>query len=144
MSLIDIDWNPSPTKLRQFALIWFSGFGVVALVLAWKWGCFSGSRQWEIPVLILLVAASVGLMGLLFPPAVRPVYKLWMGLAFPIGWILSHAVLAIIYFGIFTLVGLVFRVIGRDPLDRLGHRQRESYWVNCSDKHSTKRYFQQF
>jgi len=144
MSLIEIDWNPNHKKLRQFALIWFCGFVLVGALFAWRLGCFAGNHSWNTPLVIWLVAALVGLTGGLFPVAVKPVYKLWMALTFPIGWVLSHTVLGVIYFGLFTLVGLIFRLIGRDPLDRRGTRQAESYWVKRSGRVSTKRYFQQF
>jgi hypothetical protein len=144
MSVIEIDWNPNRTKLRQFALIWIAGFVLAGLLLAWRWGCFSGSQQWKVPILLWIIGSAIGLPGLLFPIAVRPVYQLWMAVTFPIGWVLSHAVLAVIYFGIFTLLGVVFRIIGRDPLEIRGNRQRDSYWVNRTAKTSTKRYYQQF
>ena len=144
MSLIEIDWNPDHTKLRQFALIWFCGFVLVGLLFAWRQGCFTGSQNWRTPLLIWVVAATVGLTGLLFPFAVKPVYRLWMAVTFPMGWFLSHAVLAIIYFGVFTLLGLIFRLMGRDPLDRHGTKRTDSYWIKRSAKTSTKRYFQQF
>ena len=144
MSLIEIDWNPDQTKLRQFALIWLCGFTLMGLLFAWRLNCFNGSQNWGTPLMIWAIAAVVGLPGLLFPFAVKPVYKLWMAVAFPIGWLLSHAVLAIIYYGLFTLLGLIFRLMGRDPLDRHQTRQTDTYWIKRSAKASTKRYFQQF
>ncbi|MGW8181076.1 MAG: SxtJ family membrane protein [bacterium] len=144
MSLIEIDWNPNHRKLQQFALTWFCGFMLVGTITAWKMGCFAGTHSWNAPLVIWLTAALVGLMGWLFPFVVRPIYKLWMAITFPIGWILSHAVLGVIYFGLFTLVGLIFRLIGRDPLDRRGSREVESYWMKRPSGTSTKRYFQQF
>jgi len=144
MSLIEIDWNPNQKKLRQFALIWFCGFAIVGTLSAWRSGCFSGSHDWNTPIVIWFVAAVVGLTGWLFPSVVRPVYRLWMALTFPIGWILSHAVLGAIYFGLFTLLGLIFRLIGRDPLDRRGTQQEESFWIERSGRTPAKRYFQQF
>ena len=41
-----------------------------------------------------------------------------MVLAFPIGWTVSQVMLAMMFFGLFTPIGLVFRLIGRDPLHR--------------------------
>ena len=39
-----------------------------------------------------------------------------MVLAFPIGWTVSQVILAVMFYGLFTPIGLVFRLIGRDPL----------------------------
>ncbi len=51
----------------------------------------------------------------------RWVYIGWMILAFPIGWTVSQVMLAVMFFGLFTPIGLVFRLIGRDPLHRGSH-----------------------
>jgi len=144
MSIIDIDWNPNHRKLRQFALIWFCGFLLSGCLLAWKLGCLTGSENWRVPFLLWAVAAVVGLPGLLFPFLMRPVYRMWMAITFPIGWLLSHALLAIIYFGVFTMFGLFFRLIGRDPLHRRRIGETGSYWIQRSGRRSAQRYFQQF
>ena len=144
MSLIEIDWNPDHPKLRQFSLIWLCGFGIVGLFLAWRLGCFGGAGSWTTPLLLWSLAAAVGLLGLLFPRAVKPVYKAWMAVTFPIGWLLSHIFLAVIYYGAFTSLGLIFRLIGRDPLARHRTEKSDTYWIERSAKASAKRYFQQF
>ena len=41
-----------------------------------------------------------------------------MVLAFPIGWTVSQVILLLMFYGLFTPIGLVFRLIGRDPLQR--------------------------
>ena len=52
------------------------------------------------------------------PEWLRSIYVGWMVLAFPIGWTVSQVMLAVMFFGLFTPIGLVFRLIGRDPLQR--------------------------
>ena len=59
----------------------------------------------------------------------RPIYVGWMVLAFPIGWTVSQVILAVMFFGLFTPIGLVFRLIGRDPLHRARRPGVESYWT---------------
>jgi hypothetical protein len=41
---------------------------------------------------------------------------------------LSMILLGLIYYGMFTPVGLAFRVAGRDPLHRKLDRAAKSYW----------------
>ena len=66
------------------------------------------------------LALVVGLLGLVAPRLIRPIYVGWMIAAFPIGWVMSHVVQALILYGLFTPVALVFRLIGRDALYRAG------------------------
>ena len=61
---------------------------------------------------------TLGPLGLIWPRLLRPIYVAWMVLAFPIGWTISQLILAVMFYGLFTPIGLVFRLIGRDPLLR--------------------------
>ena len=63
---------------------------------------------------------------------------------YPIGWIISHALLAIVYYLVITPIGLGMRLFGRDPLQRELHRSAKTYWTPRSTIKDTARYFQQF
>lgn len=85
------------------------------------------------------LAAAAAAPGLL-----RPVYVALTTAGLPIGFTVSHVVLAIVYFGVFTPVAAVFRLIGRDALHRRFDRGAETYWTPRRAAPSTKRYFRQF
>lgn len=144
MGLIAIDWKPSRTKLREFAVIWLVVFGLMATLLAWEMGCFSGAGSWRIPGLLWALALLIGITGILLPGIIRPVYIAWMGIAFPIGWGLSHVLLALIFYGIFTLVAVAFRLLGRDSLKLKFDQAAGTYWEKHEPVTSTKRYLQKF
>ena len=65
-------------------------------------------------------------------------------LAFPIGWTVSLIMLAILYYGLFTPIGLVFRLIGRDALQRSRRPGLETYWTPKPTTTDPRRYFKQF
>ena len=67
-----------------------------------------------------------------------------MVLAFPIGWTVSQVMLAVMFFGLFTPIGLVFRLLGRDPLHRTRRPGLESYWAPKPAPADLRRYFKQF
>ena len=73
----------------------------------------------------------------------RPVFVGWMMLAFPLSWLVSHIALAIVFYGFFTPLALVFRLSGRDPL-ALKRRNTESYWQPRPQATDVRRYFRQF
>ena len=62
----------------------------------------------------------------------------------PIGFVVSHIVMAVMFYVILTPVGLVFRLIGRDPLQRRFDRQAASYWVPRERVTDPRRYYRQF
>ena len=57
-----------------------------------------------------------------------PLNKLWMGFGFILGMIISPIVLGVIFFGLFTPIGILTRIFGRDEL-RLSYKKKLSYWV---------------
>jgi Saxitoxin biosynthesis operon protein SxtJ len=138
MQWSDIQFDPPRTTLRQFAGLWLVFFGGIAL---WQ-GLARGHTRLALSCAVL--ALIIGLLGLTRPEWVRLIYVGWMVLAFPIGWTVSQVMLAVIYFGLFTPIGLVFRLRGRDPLHRTRRPEPESYWVPKPMPADLRRYFKQF
>ena len=64
--------------------------------------------------------------------------------AFPVGFVVSHLVLAILFFGVLTPAGLLMRLLGRDPLERKFDEGRKSYWVDLPEPKEPRDYFRQF
>ncbi len=66
---------------------------------AWRW---FGGREDAWAVGLGVMAVVVGVIGLAFPPAIRPIYTGWMIAAFPIGWTVSRVVLGVVFFLVVT------------------------------------------
>ena len=138
MQWSDIPFDPSRKTLRQFAGLWLVFFGGMAL---WQ-TLVKGHPTFGLSIAGL--ALAVGLAGLARPNWVRFIYVGWMILAFPIGWTISQVMLLVMFYGLFTPVGLLFRLIGRDPLQRVRSSGRESYWAPKPAPADLRRYFKQF
>ena len=61
-----------------------------------------------------------------------PLNRLWMKFGLLLGMIVSPIVMGIIFFGIFTPIGLLMRLFGRDEL-RLTFNQRSSHWISRNE-----------
>ena len=115
------DWN-SPRTLRQFALICLVIFTALA-ASEYIWYKRQG------PALIFAgLAALLGVAGLVWPQGIRPVFVSAMIVTMPVGWVMSRVLLAILYFLFFTPLGLLFKLIGRDALNRHSISKQTSYW----------------
>ena len=68
----------------------------------------------------------------------------WMLAAVPIGWTISHLVLGIVFFAVVTPIGLLMRLLGRDPMDRRFDPNAKTYWAQRLPVGATDRYFRQF
>ena len=134
----DIDFQPSPKTLRQFAalcLLVFGGLGT------WRWYAHGPTTG---AYVLLALAAVLGPLGLVSPRSLRPVFIGWMILAFPIGWLVSHTVLAVIFFGLVTPLAIVFRLMRRDALRLRRPPPGTSCWLTKPTPTNVRSYFRQF
>ena len=108
MSLLAFRPTPSTYQLRWFAGLWFPAFcGVIG-------GIASRQGAGRVGALIWLVGVLLGVAGLARPRIIRPVYTVLLRLTFPVGWLVSHLILAAVYFLAITPFG---RLVGlfHDP-----------------------------
>jgi fumarate reductase subunit D len=137
MALLDINWKPNRRELRQFALIWVGFFALIGAYMLW-------GKEARTAAFVLWGVSGVGILGVLWPPLLRPVYLVWMALALPIGWTVSHLLLAAVYYLVLTPIGLLMRLFKYDPMQRSFDRAAKSYWTAHDSSADQARYFRQF
>jgi hypothetical protein len=146
-SLAQIDWKPERSTLRNFGLIALVAFGVFGALARWHVYPFHGISEAAgacTAVVLWLLAAYCGFFAFVAPVAVKPIYLLLTVVTFPIGFVLSYVVMAVMYYLVITPVGLVFKVIGRDPMHRAFDPAAPTYWIRRRAPVGGKRYFRQF
>src|SRR2546428_6198242 len=110
MQWSDVQRNPDRRMLRQFAGIWvvfFAGLSVFEQLV---------HHRPTAAAVCAALAITVGPLGVVRPGAVRHIYVMWSVLAFPIGWVVSWLAVGLLFYGIFTPIAVVFRLVGRDAL----------------------------
>ncbi len=138
MSLIELRTEASKKELAWFGLLLLAFLGLVGLVVWRATGSLTAPRYiWAAGVVLATVYYLV-------PPLRRPMFKGWMYAAYPIGWVVSHVLLAVIYFGILTPIGLFMRLFGYDPMERKFDKGTASYWVERERNPDVSTYFRQF
>jgi hypothetical protein len=141
------NWNPDPRTLRQFAALWLLFLFLAGLLRAWRGGAFQGGSAfamqgpWVVPIVMWGLALAIGVPALVAPRFVRPIYVGLMALTFPIGWAVSHLLLAFVYFGLFAGLGLAFRLLGRDRLGMRFDRRATTYWKDRLTRPNARQYF---
>ena len=137
--LFELDRNPPPRVLRLFGGVWLPLFLAIAGVVAQRRGA---DPLWPAT---LWVAAGVALVvALARPSSLRWLYVGLMVVTWPIGWVLSHLVLGLIYYAVITPAGLLLRVLGKDPLRKRGSPDVPSYWRPRRPPADVERYFRQY
>lgn len=138
MQLSDIPRNPDRTTLRNFGLLCLLFFGGVAL-----WRIRTDGPT--VSTWISLGAGSLAaLTGLVQPSLLRWVFVGWMYLVFPIGWVVSHVALGVLFAVAFVPLGLLFRVLSRDRLHRRKQASVSTYWAPKEYNPDPAAYFRQF
>ena len=147
MPLIDINWNPGDRELKVFGIAWFIFFTVIAFILVGKYHLSFSSGwnpKWIAPMVLGSVAFLGAFVGLTVTRALKPVFILWTLLTYPIGFVISYAILALLYFILFTPIGLFMRLLGHDPLKRKWNPALGTYWEKKAKGNDIGSYFKQF
>ena len=129
--ILDLDRNGLRNFAWMFAAVVGSLFG---LILPWLL-----SRDW--PWEPWVIAAVFFAWGLMAPSTVRPFYRLWMRFGFVMNAIVTRIILGLVFYIVILLIGLVFRLRGRDSLHRKWNDQLQSYRIESQrtdSKHMEK------
>ena len=135
--MIAIQWNPSTKQLRQFAGIWFPAF---CALVGWSIGHKTG--HWSEVEIGWVLAGLLSVGGLVLPALIRPIFVGLILLTFPIGWVVSHLLLGLIFYGVVTPIGLILRISGHDPL-QLKKPGGNTVWKTSVGKTDATRYLRQ-
>ena len=91
------------------------------------WKDYSSLTYFFIAGIVFFIAAF------LLPKALKYLYNIWMTFAAIMGYIMSRVILSIIFFILFTPVGLVTRLIGKDLIKEKWDKNADSYWILRDD-----------
>ena len=143
MSLVKLNWKPTPKQLRQFGVIFLTGFVLIGLVKyfwPFSWGISQDKNVGLYSMLIGVIGGGLALTG---TKVALPLYYLWMGIAFVMGNIMSRVIIVLIYYGVVTPLALIGRLVGRDRL-QLKKPETDSYWHDISLPKEAEKYERQF
>ena len=109
--------------LRSFGLLVGGVFAVIGL---WPWFFrHMDPRFWSLIVSVALVVPALA-----WPASLRPVYRVWMTIGHALGWVNTRIILGVAFFVVFTPIGWVMRLLGKDPMRRRFDPAAQSYRVN--------------
>jgi hypothetical protein len=116
-------------QLRSFGLVVGGAFGVIGLWPLLVRG--ESLRPWAIALATVLIG-----LGLVWPRSLALAHQLWMRIGHVLGWINTRIILGVVYYVLFTPLGLAIRVLGRDPMRRIFTPETESYRIPRSPRPS--------
>ena len=138
MALLEIDLQPSARQLNWFGLLLFLFFSLVGAI------AFFVFDAQGVAYVLWGLASVLAIVYYAIKPFRRPLYMGWMYAVWPIGWTISHLLMAIIYFLLITPIGWIMRILGRDPMQRKLNAEAGTYWSERRRADHVEQYFRQF
>jgi hypothetical protein len=128
---------PTTAQLRWFGVLVPTALAAIGAVLLWRLDSrVAAAIPWSIGL-------AIGLCFLSLPRLRRPLYRGWMRATRPLGALVSHLALALIFYLVITPIALVLRLAGRDALELRFDRELPSGWTAREREDDLDRYFRQ-
>jgi len=131
----NIKWGRE--DLKKFGIgggVFFLAIAIIVLV--WKK---------EVHSHLLVISAVFFLFAFTVPKALKPIYAVWMPIALTIGWVITRIILGVLFFLVFTPIGLIMKAFNKTPLELKINKKANSYWAEKEGaKFDKKSYENQF
>lgn len=111
--------NYDESTLRKFGITMAIAFMIITFIL---------SRHKHSILPTSIISLTFFIIALFLPLLLKPIYIFWMRFAFVLGWINTRLISSIIFYLIFTAIGMVIKLFGFDLLDRNIDKNKKSYW----------------
>ena len=108
------------SDLRNFGIT----VGIILLVI----GGFLFWKEKESFQIFLAIGIILFLTAIALPSVLKPVYWIWMIIAIILGWFMTRVILSLLFYVIFTPIGLTLRFFGKQFLELRWDKSKESYW----------------
>ncbi len=125
----NLDEEISVGSPRAFGFVFAVVFSIVAL---WPLLDDAPVRLWAAGVASAITAAAV-----FHPRLLQPMNRLWFRFGMLLHKVVNPLVMGFLFFLTVTPIALVFRLIGKDPLNRKPDPNCASYWIERDPKELT-------
>ena len=144
--MLEINKDPSKNDLKWFGLIFGGVLVAVGLILWFKTSVLfgMGSTPTLASKIVWGLAIAFPIVYYAIPPLRKPMFVGFMYAVFPIGWVVSNLILVIVYYLVLTPIGLMMRLVGKDPMERHLQPDSPTYWEVRTVDDDPARYFKQF
>ena len=125
------------SDLRKFGIMVGTILMIIAGFLFWN--------EKESFQIFLAIGITLFLTATAIPAALKPIYWIWMIFAIILGWFMTRVILSLLFYVVFTSIGLTLRLFGNQFLELRWDKSKESYWNFRTNEHlQNENYEKQF
>jgi len=117
------------SDLRKFGITVGLILMIVSGFLFWK--------EKESFQILITSGAILLILGVTIPVILKYIYWVWMIFATIIGWIMTRVILSLMFYAIFTPIGFILRLFGKQFIELNWNKTDSTYW-----KYRTKSIFE--
>ena len=133
----------SDRQLRWFGISLSSLIMVLGLLISWR------SQITFIAIIAAVISVVLSAVFYLIPSSRRPIHRGFSTCVYPIQYVVTVVLLALVYFGLLTPIGVFLRLRGYDPLNRRRETDPSadspvSHWVKREPSPPNERYFKTY
>ena len=120
-------------------------FGITVGIILLLVSGFLFWKEKESFQIFLAIGITLFLTAIAIPFVLKPVYWIWMIFAVILGWIMTRVILSLLFYVVFTSIGLTLRFFGKQFLELRWDKSKESYWnYKIKKKYKKSDYERQF
>lgn len=109
-----------PKELKEFGITFGAVFLILASLIFWF--------KHTVPIYLFSLSLLFFVLAFLFPGVMKPLQKIWMGLALVLGWMMSHIILGVLFFLVVTPIAIFVRLQQKKFMETKIDRAAKSYW----------------
>lgn len=118
----------TPDPYRRFGLITGTIVATLfGLLFPWLFGRAFPLWPW-------IVMGILWVWALVMPKSLRPVYRVWMTIGHALGWVNSRIILGLMFYVMILPIGLIMRLLGRDPMFRRFDKKALTYRISSKNQ----------
>ena len=120
--------------LRNFGITIGIILITIAVLLLWK--------EIQSYKTFIAVGTLLCLSGFILPIILKPFFIAWMTFAIILGWFMTRLILALVFYGIMTPIGVLSRIFGKKFLKLNFDKTNNTYWNNRKIHSLGKTYYE--
>jgi ABC-type Fe3+ transport system permease subunit len=112
-------------------------FGIVFSIVFLLISLYPLINSEDILIWSIILSCLFIMLAYLLPRTLTLPNKLWFKFGLMLGSIIAPVVMALVYFTSVVPLGIIFKILGKDPMQRKLDKSSKSYWISKEQPNSS-------